>query len=148
MASCVRCEKSLLVQSTPKSAPKDGGWWLGRPSWPEDYTGMLPPSARRPPTEEHPRYSGPPTCCRRICEGLSPAVAALQHLQDMSAKTFCQFQMETSVCETRADGLLMDDGCSQRYTRPPHRLMVWRGHLEVLLAFSANGIIPVPRCRS
>lgn len=47
------------------------------------------------------RYSGPPTCCRRICEGLSPTVATLQHLLDMCAKIFCQFQTETSVRECR-----------------------------------------------
>lgn len=51
------------------------------------------------------RYSGPPTCCRRICEGFSPAVATLQHLLDMCAKIFCQFQTETSVRECRRHGL-------------------------------------------
>lgn len=28
------------------------------------------------------------------------------------------------------------------------QLMAWGGHLEALLAFTANGVIPVPRCKS
>lgn len=81
-------KKSPLAQSTPKSAPR-GAWLLsGTPILARGLrwiaAGLIAAGCAHPLITEDesqqrtiPRSSGPPTCSRRTCEGLTPIL--LQH---------------------------------------------------------------------
>lgn len=75
-------ETCLLTQRTPKSAPGDHGWCLGRRSWEKDYMELPPPSSwqlqglrqgsstqQQESTEMRPREPGPPKSCRNLRGG-------------------------------------------------------------------------------
>lgn len=155
--SAAACWRHAPDAKSPPTGPKQpqecpSGWWLvsGTPVLARGLRWIAPSlsaaAAEMCSTEDRSQQRPIPVLTRTtkvLQENLGRTRSYCRNTLDMCAKMLYQFQTES----------FGDPCCWQMMsavinTRLPLQLTVWRGHLEVLLAFVANGMILVARCRS